>query len=212
MPHQLKVRLLAALVVAGCVSSVPTTPPVPEPEPASLSIGYGSARAIAVHLGVDFEVPVTLLSEDGDTLPIPPALRVESRNPAVISVDSGSFINARTMGAAWIVASLVSNGRTLADSLEVRVVCTLELRVHITPTERTLTVGESFTPTISLSTCGGRIPVEDTFRWRANDTTVVQIDSVSGLTTGRRSGATWILVSGARHNGLGIISVTVTDN
>ena len=209
MPLRMKVTVLLALFAVGCASKEIAAPPELEPEPTSLRIGDG--LAIGIHLGVQFELPLRLLSDSSEILAIPQGLLVESRNPAIIGVDSGAFITARAMGSAWIVASLVTGARTLADSVEVRVVCTMELRINLTPTERTLIIGESFTPSIKLSTCGGRLQVEDTFRWRANDTTVVRVDSVSGMTTGKRAGTTFVLVKGTRHGNLGIIPVTVND-
>src|SRR5262245_48909321 len=104
MPNRLKVCFLSALFAAGCAGEEATAPP--QPEPVSLSILNGTSRSMGLHLGVGFELPLRLLSANGDTLPIPAALRVESRNPAAISVDSGAFVTARAMGGAWIVASL----------------------------------------------------------------------------------------------------------
>ena len=87
--------------------------------------------------------------------------------------------------------------------------CTDELRISIAPTARTIAVAESFTPSVRLASCGGRERLSDTFRWRASDTLVVRVDSVTGRITGRSPGVVRVEVSGQRYGPLGSVEATV---
>jgi len=74
--------------------------------------------------------------------------------------------------------------------------CTRELIVALHPRDTTITVGESFTASVGLATCGGRFAVSDTFVWRAQDSLIVAVDSAIGRITGRSPGETWVEVIG----------------
>ena len=55
--------------------------------------------------------------------------------------------------------------------------CPAELRQDLSPTERTLVVGESFTPRTRFLGCLGTEPLDDEITWSASDTTVVRVDA-----------------------------------
>ena len=92
---------------------------------------------------------------------------------------------------ALLAAALVSGCRELPTA------CTDELGMHLTPAERSLAPGESFTPSLELSSCGGRRRWRPALTWEASDTGVVAVDPASGRTTARAAGAA--LVTPVEH-------------
>ena len=88
-------------------------------------------------------------------------------------------------------------------------VCTLELRAELSPRDTTLVVGASFTPSVALSSCGGRKRLTDSVTWAAADGAVVSVDPATGRTTARGVGETRVEATGARYGRVGGIAVTV---
>jgi hypothetical protein len=88
-------------------------------------------------------------------------------------------------------------------------VCTRELRATLSPRDTAIAIAESFTPTVALSSCGGRERLTDTVSWTALDPAVITVDPATGRVTGRTPGATSLDVFGARYGRLGSISVRV---
>ena len=89
-------------------------------------------------------------------------------------------------------------------------VCTRELRVDLRPVEQTITVGQTFTATVELSSCGGRERLTDSFTWQAQDPTIVEVDAAAGRITGKAPGVTLVEVSGRQYGRVGGVRVTVT--
>lgn len=89
--------------------------------------------------------------------------------------------------------------------------CKTVLRWRLDPAQRTLVVGESFTPTMQFLGCGGTEPLNDVIVWHATDTTIVRVDSLSGRTTGRRVGATDVFPTGRLYGTAGAVRVVVRD-
>lgn len=87
--------------------------------------------------------------------------------------------------------------------------CTDDLQFRVTPTARTVAIGESFTPSAEFRGCRGSKHLEDTIRWSATDTTFVRVDSVSGQITGRAKGTTQVQARGAKYGQMPPITVTV---
>jgi hypothetical protein len=87
--------------------------------------------------------------------------------------------------------------------------CKADLQVRLSPSERILAVGESFTPSARLFGCGGTEPLSDFVTWTAQDTSIIRVDLVSGRTVGLAQGTTLVLASGQRYHGLGGVRVTV---
>jgi hypothetical protein len=87
--------------------------------------------------------------------------------------------------------------------------CDADLRVSYVPTERALTVGESFTPTVRFLGCGGTEPLRDKVTWAAADTSVVRVDAANGRTTALRAGETLVMATGAKYGQLGGVRVSV---
>lgn len=88
--------------------------------------------------------------------------------------------------------------------------CTRELRVDLRPPEQTITVGQTFTATVELSSCGGRERLSDSFTWQAQDPAIVEVDAAAGRITGKAAGETVVEVSGRKYGRVGVVRVTVT--
>jgi hypothetical protein len=197
--------LLLALAVVACTSRTEPAAPVT----AKLDL-YPGPHDFALMLGAVMKVPIGLFDAAGEPLEMPGGLTLVSRSPAIISVDSGTWIRARAMGGAWLVATVPYHGTILTDSNNVGVVCTAELIVGITPTNVTLAVGESsVAPVVTLKGCGGQLTFTDTFEFTAIDPTIVSVNLTTGRATGLSVGTTGIAVRGAFHGMIGIIAVTV---
>lgn len=90
--------------------------------------------------------------------------------------------------------------------------CTVEIRTEVRPTERTLAVHESFTPTVRATSCGGRkvLGGEGGYVWTTPDPSIVEVDGRTGRTTALRAGATRVIVGYAGSGvAAGAVAVTV---
>jgi hypothetical protein len=87
--------------------------------------------------------------------------------------------------------------------------CKADLQMRLSPLERTLAVGESFTPSARFFGCGGTEPLNDVVTWTAQDTSIVRVDLATGRTTGLAQGTTFVVPSGRRYGTVGSVRVTV---
>jgi hypothetical protein len=87
--------------------------------------------------------------------------------------------------------------------------CDADLQVRFNPANRTLAVGESFTPSVRLLGCGGTEPLSEVVTWAAQDTSIVRVDAASGRTLALRTGTTVVLATGQTYHNVGGVSVTV---
>jgi hypothetical protein len=83
-------------------------------------------------------------------------------------------------------------------------VCPSDLQMRVTPSERTIAVGESFTATAEALGCGGTQRLEETWTWGTRDTAIVAVEPASGRITGRAPGAAFVGVRGERYGNLGV--------
>ncbi len=73
-------------------------------------------------------------------------------------------------------------------------VCTSDpVRLSVTPSSRTLGVGETVVPTVVARKCGGMVDTPFLGDWVARDTLVATVDSRTGRTTARQAGQTQIV-------------------
>jgi hypothetical protein len=185
--------------------------PTPAPTlPASYRITFAKPYKNGVILlpTSSIKAPVVAVSEGGVEQPLEVPATFESRRPEVATVDSDGTIVGVSMGNTWIVASANALG---SDSLEIRVRCTLELGMDLSPSETTIRVGESFVPTIQLWTCGRHVLIDETFTWSTPHSDVVSVDSLTGRTTGRAPGLAAVYPVGRTYRSLSPILVTVSD-
>jgi hypothetical protein len=206
LARRVALHMAVLALLAGCHDALPPQPRQAAPNVLHLSFGVAPFE---LGLGAGMRLPIAVVSSRGDTTQAPARLLLVSRNPAVVRIDSGTFLQSTGMGSTWVVASLDTAGQALIDSMSVSVSCTMELTPVLTPATQTLAVGASFTPSIRLFGCGGRLEVTDTFHWSASDSTVVRVDSLGGTTTGLRPGQASVFVRGTRYGVLGGVSVTV---
>ena len=115
----------------------------------------------------------------------------------------------RSTGVALALAFVAVTAAS-CDLLSPRRVCTQELRVDLRPPEQTITVGQTFTATVELSSCGGRERLSDSFAWQAQDPAMVEVDAAAGQITGKAPGETLVEVSGRKYGRVGAVRVTVT--
>jgi hypothetical protein len=87
--------------------------------------------------------------------------------------------------------------------------CTLELRVHLAPSDTTVAVGDTFEPVVRLSTCGGSKQLRDAFSLETEDPAVATVDPATGRITAIAAGETRVTVNGERYGRVGAIRVAV---
>jgi hypothetical protein len=119
-----------------------------------------------------------------------------------------SAMSPRIRYAFLLVAALSVAGSAAGCGL-ITTGCDADLGMRVSPTEKTLAVGESFTATLQFLGCGGTRSLRDVIIWSATDTAVVRVDSQSGLVTGRRAGQTQVIGSGKTYGTGAYIPVTV---
>jgi len=155
-------------------------------------------------------VPLRVTARDASGRELPPgAATFVSRDPGVVAVDGAGVVTGVSPGASYVVGSIASGGRILADSVEIHVECTMELRVHTSPRDTTIAVGESFVPRVEMSGCGGHVRLSDTLTWRARDPRVLHVDPATGRARGRAPGETWVEVTGRKYGTFEATRVTV---
>jgi len=91
-------------------------------------------------------------------------------------------------------------------------VCTDELRVHFTPADTSILIGQVFTASVQLASCGGAGRLSDAFVWQSENAAVATVDAQSGEVVARGPGLTRITANGERYGSVGglLISVVVS--
>ena len=108
------------------------------------------------------------------------------------------------------LACLIAFGALLAAcNLSSIISCTDELGMRPEPGAATLSVGQSVSVRVKLTTCGGAKSVSDVITWTADDTAVVRVDGQVGRVTGRSPGVTYVMGTGERYGSVAWIPVTV---
>ena len=135
-----------------------------------------------------------------------------STNSATLTVDAAG--NYTSVGWATGPASIVAEARVgavrLSKAISVVVSCTTELRISLNPASISLSVGERFVPSMTLSTCGGQVPLSSTITWTVNDTSVLSVNPASGEATALKSGSAYLQGHSESYHGVvGSIGVTV---
>lgn len=77
--------------------------------------------------------------------------------------------------------------------------CTDDLLTRVDPRSRTLRVGESYVAAASAWGCRGTKRLSDEWQYFAGDTTIAQVDSLTGRVTARAVGTTHVGARGARY-------------
>jgi hypothetical protein len=87
--------------------------------------------------------------------------------------------------------------------------CTDELGMEVRPREASLALGETFTPILRLTTCGGRKRILTPVVWESSDTAVVRVEPSDGRTTARATGTADVFARSPRYGIFPPIRVTV---
>lgn len=65
-------------------------------------------------------------------------------------------------------------------------------RVKVSPTSRTMNIGEQFRPTVTAAICGGTRATEFVGRFTSANAAVARVDSIGGTITGVSRGVTYV--------------------
>lgn len=87
--------------------------------------------------------------------------------------------------------------------------CTDDLSWRLTPRERTLRVGESFTPELALFGCRGSKRLSDVVTWGTEDEGVVAVDAATGRVAALAAGQATVTASAAHYGVRDAVHVTV---
>lgn len=87
--------------------------------------------------------------------------------------------------------------------------CTSELGTQVTPASATIAVGEAFTASVALSSCGGRQQLADAITWAVADTAIASVAPATGRVVGLRVGTTTVRGTGRQYGPVAAIPVTV---
>lgn len=90
-------------------------------------------------------------------------------------------------------------------------VCTTELGARYTPADTGILVGQSFTPAVHLTSCGGSQILFDKFTWQSENPSVASVDSRTGRVVGQAAGETRITATGEKYGPTGGLRVAVSD-
>ncbi|HEX6746471.1 MAG TPA: Ig-like domain-containing protein [Longimicrobium sp.] len=113
----------------------------------------------------------------------------------------------------WITAALAALALAGAGGCRLpTTACTMELRVDISPAQKSIHVGDSFQAKAEGVSCGGRdrFPYEGV-TWSTSDTGVIQLDAATGRITGLAAGSATVTAHDPANPQfpLGTVSVTV---
>ena len=88
-------------------------------------------------------------------------------------------------------------------------VCTRELRIHFTPPDTSILVGQAFGASVALSSCGGAELLSDVITWHSDDPKIATVNALTGRVVGRGSGQTRVTATGQTYGAVGGIEVSV---
>jgi hypothetical protein len=119
-------RLARLLLLVGAVAcgDKPVWSGAPEPASIAMSPSHG----IALNVGIQASLGVVVRDAAGNLIPdiTGRQLAFTSRNPSVATVDSTGRVTAVRVGSTYVVATLPTATRMLADSVSVTVLTTLD--------------------------------------------------------------------------------------
>lgn len=114
----------------------------------------------------------------------------------------------RLAGSIFLSVSVSAAGAGCTQLLAPN--CTDELRVQLSPRDTTVSVGSTFTATVSLSTCGGRERLADTFTYASTNPAATTVNATTGRVDAVGVGQADIVITGQRYGTVGRARVTVS--
>lgn len=107
---------LALIIGAACGSS--TAASLDPNAPASITVrAPNGGSTFSMKTGTTAALTVTVRNAAGIAIANPGTLQFASRNATVVTVDATGLVTAKTDGASYVVASLITGNRTLSDSV-----------------------------------------------------------------------------------------------
>lgn len=125
------IRLVPAcaglLVMAGACSSASG----PKDEAQSIVVTVSGQHQVGLNLRGGITLTVVAKDATGATIAVPGPLKFTSRDPSIATVDTTGLVFGRAVGDTFVVATLQTSTRILADSVDVDVATLLSARVRI---------------------------------------------------------------------------------
>lgn len=118
--HNVVVSVILALSasLAACRSSTAAEPVV---QSISVSVGVSGSRILALNRGEPVALTVVARDVNGQTVQPRSDFLYVSRSTTVATVSTTGVVNGHIAGSTYVVVSLLANGRTLSDSIQVTV-------------------------------------------------------------------------------------------
>lgn len=127
-----------------------------------------------------------------------------SLHPNIATVDSMGIVTAKAVGAALIVATAPCCEK--ADTAGV-VIRQLVTSVSVSPSSRSIAVGESYRLDASAKDANGNVVPDAKFSWTSSNSSIARVDD-TGLVTGVAAGSATITVTTNGRSASAQISVT----
>ena len=116
----------------------------------------------------------------------------------------------RSRACRIVATALLSLGTAGCSVLLDPTSCTQELRVQVTPRDTTVSVGNTFTPSVTLSSCGGKERLSDSFTYETTNPAAATVHPNTGRVTATGAGQADIRITGQRYGQVAQIRVTVS--
>lgn len=179
-------------IVYGDLSNVATgTTKSSGGETGSGSIEITPSTLTLTAIGNEAQLSATARDASGSTISNP-GFTWTSTSPGIVSVTSAGKVKAMAPGIAMIVAAATC---CTADTALVEVKQEADQLV-VSPTELSLDVGGSVTPSVSVTDSNGNLIDDSTILWEATDASIATVDS-NGKITGVKTGVTTVTASSA---------------
>ncbi len=204
-------RLRPALVLLGLLACGRGGDLIVDPPGPDYRIVFDPPFHNEIHgvIGFSGQLSVKVLDARGRNVVPDVGPTFQSTNPAAVSVDATGRFTVLAQRGAVILAEAWVRGVRVTGGVAVSVVCTLELRMEMSPVSMSIAIGERFTPSMTVSTCGGHVPVSGTITWSASDTLVLSVHPTTGETVALNTGNAYLLGRISPPGATGVIPVTV---
>ena len=151
-------------------------------DPTAITISPSSKT---INVGESFQASYTLTPSNATT-----TVTWSSDNTNIATVSSSGVVKGIKAGSTYINVK-TANGKTDWFKVTVKEVTVDPTAITISPTSKTIKVGESFTPTYSLTPSNATTTVT----WSSDNSSVASVDKNTGKVTGVKAGSTYINVT-----------------
>jgi uncharacterized protein YjdB len=203
-----ELALMVGAAAVSCRATLDLTEPPPVPE-YRIAFDPPFQSGFAIMLGGSDQVQARVLDRGGRTVTPDDGPTFHSSNPASLTVTPDGHFTAVGVGGAAIIATARVGSTELTAGIQVSTVCTAEIGIVVEPASVTLDVGQGFTPSMRLTTCGGRLPVAATFSFSVSDGAILSVNPVTGEVLALRSGTAQVIGRASVSGLTGSVAVTV---